>query len=163
MNKVVLMGRLTKDPETRYSQSAEPVAVSRFTLAVNRRFKRDNEPDADFIGCVVFGKQAEFAEKYCKKGMMMTVSGRIQVRTWDDQNGTKHWTTEVVCDELEFAESKSSFESRQQPSYQQPFPEAGGFSGGSGKSYGKPAAQPSYEPDGFSAIAESIDDEDLPF
>ena len=95
MNKVILMGRLTKDPEVRYAQSNEPLAVARYTLAVNRRFKRAGEQDADFIGCVAFGKTGEFAEKYFKKGQMVGVVGRLQVRSWDDNEGKKHWTTKA--------------------------------------------------------------------
>jgi len=151
MNKVILMGRLTKDPEIRYSQSAEPVAVARYTMAVNRRFKREGEPDADFIGCVAFGKAGEFAERYLKKGMQIAICGRISVRSWDDQNGQRRWTTEVVVEEHQFAESKSSFESRMAGSHDS-------FEGG------QPSKnEPSFEPDGFAAIAESIDDDDLPF
>ena len=90
MNKVILMGRLTKNPEVRYSQSADPLAVARYTLAVNRRFRREGEPDADFINVVAFGKQGEFAEKYFKKGQMVSVVGRL--RRSDDQDGKK-----MVC------------------------------------------------------------------
>lgn len=153
MNKAILMGRLTKDPEVRYSQSAEPIAVVRYTLAVNRRFKRDNEPDADFIPCVVFGRAAEFAERYLKKGMMLAISGRIQVRSWDDQaTGQKRWSTEIVVEEQDFAESKASFEGR-----------AGNSSSNQSYTPANNQSQPNHEPEGFSAISESIDDEDLPF
>ena len=112
MNKAILMGRLTRDPEVRYSQSEIPVAVARYTLAVNRKFKRDGEPEADFINCVAFGKQGEFAEKFMKKGQMICICGRIQVRSYDDQTGQKRWVTEIVVEEQTFAESKSSFEAR---------------------------------------------------
>ena len=112
MNKVILMGRLTRDPEVRYSQSETPIAIARYTIAVNRRFKRDGEPDADFINCVAFGKQAEFAEKFIKKGQMICICGRIQVRSYDDQAGQKRWITEIVVEEQSFAESKNSFEAR---------------------------------------------------
>ena len=112
MNKVILMGRLTRDPELRYSQSETPSAIARYTLAVNRKFKRDGEPDADFINCVAFGKQAEFAEKFIKKGQMICICGRIQVRSYDDQAGQKRWITEIVVEEQSFAESKNSFEAR---------------------------------------------------
>jgi len=112
MNKVILMGRLTRDPEVRYSQSDTPVAVARYSLAVNKRFKREGETDADFINCVAFGKAGEFAEKYFKKGLMLCISGRLQVRSYDDKTGQKRWVTEVVVEEQDFAESKSSFESR---------------------------------------------------
>ena len=108
MNKVILMGRLVRDPEVRYSQGAEPLAVARYTLAVNRRFKRQGEQDADFIG---FGKAGEFAEKYFKKGQMVSIIGRLQVRSWDDNEGKKRWSTDVVVEEQYFAESKASFES----------------------------------------------------
>ena len=108
MNKVILMGRLTRDPEVRYSQGAEPLAIARYSLAVNKRFKRQGEPDADFIPCVAFGKQGEFAEKYFRKGQMVSVVGRLQVRNWDDNEGRKRTTTEVVVEEHYFAESKKA-------------------------------------------------------
>ena len=108
MNKVILMGRLTKDPEVRYSQGQEPIAVAKYTLAVNRRFKRQGEPDADFIGCVAFGKAGEFAEKYFKKGQQVSIVGRLQVRSWDDNEGKKRWSTDVVIEEQYFAESKAA-------------------------------------------------------
>lgn len=113
MNKVILMGRLTADPEVRYTQGEKPVAVARYTLAVNRRFKRQGEQDADFINCVAFGKAGEFAEKYFRKGQMVGVVGRLQVRSWDDTNGQKHWTTEVVIEEQHFAGSKENSEPKQ--------------------------------------------------
>ena len=112
MNKVILMGRLTRDPEVRYSQSETSLAIARYTLAVNRKFKRDGEPDADFINCVAFGKQGEFAEKFMKKGQMICICGRIQVRSYEEQTGQKRWITEIVVEEQSFAESKSSFEAR---------------------------------------------------
>lgn len=108
MNKVILMGRLTRDPEVRYSQGAEPKAIARYSLAVNRRFKRQGEQDVDFIPCVAFGKQGEFAEKYLSKGRLIAVSGRLQVRNWDDSYGNKRTTIEVVAEEQYFAESKKS-------------------------------------------------------
>lgn len=112
MNKVILSGRLTKDPETRYTQSEEPVAIARYTLAVNRKFKKDGESDADFIPCVAFGKSGEFAEKHFKKGMKIEILGRMQVRSWEDKDNKKHWSTEVIVEEQDFAESKSAYESR---------------------------------------------------
>lgn len=108
MNKVTLIGRLTKDPEVRYSQGENPTAVARYTLAVNRRVSRDGEQAADFINCVSFGKSGEFAEKYLKKGMKMAVAGRIQTGSYTNKDGVKVYTTEVVVDEQEFAESKGS-------------------------------------------------------
>lgn len=159
MNKVILMGRLTRDPEIRYSQSAEPVAVARYSLAINRRFKRDGEPDADFINCVAFGKIGEFAERFFKKGMMVGVTGRLQVRSWDDQQtGQKRWSTEVVVEEQEFGESKSSFEARSQ---NENFDQEPGYL--SQPTTTKTNSNFSKEPDGFSAIAENVDDDDLPF
>ena len=144
MNKAVLLGRLTRDPEIRYTQSNEPLCIARYTVAVDRRFKRDGEPSADFIPCVAFGRAGEFAEKYFKKGMMVCVAGRIQVRSWEDQQGQKRWSTEVVLEEQDFAESKASFQSR----------------GGSDV-----PSEPMQSDDsgGFAAISETIDDEDLPF
>lgn len=112
LNKVILLGRIVRDPEVRYSQGDTPVAVARYTLAVNRRFKRDGEPDADFISCAAFGKGGEFVGKYFKKGMMVSVAGRLQVRSWDDKDGTKRRSTEVITEEHCFAEGKGAFESR---------------------------------------------------
>ncbi len=111
MNKVILMGRLTKAPEVRYSQSNEPVAVARYTLAVNRKFKRAGEDEVDFINCIAFGKIGEIAEKYLGKGQMVSIIGRLQIRSWDDKNGQKHWTTEIVVEEQYFVESKKEIDS----------------------------------------------------
>lgn len=142
MNKVILMGRLTKDPEVRYSsQKAEPLAVARYTLAVNRRFKRQGEPDADFINCVSFGKPGEFAERYFKKGQMVSVVGRIQVRSWEDNEGKKRWSTDVVVEEQYFAESKGNV-SKDSKSEEQQAQEA---------------------TDGFYPVDETMEDDDLPF
>jgi single-strand DNA-binding protein len=155
MNKVILIGRLTKDPEIRYSQAQEPLAIARFTVAVNRRFKRDGEPDADFIPCVSFGKSAEFMEKYFKKGMQIGITGRIQVRSYDAQDGTKRWSTEVVVEEQEFTESRAAFEARSQ---------------GGASSYSQPQSRPAQAPQpaihddgGFSSILQDINEDDLPF
>jgi single-strand DNA-binding protein len=137
----------------RYSQGATPIAVARYTLAVDRRFKRDGEQNADFIPCVAFGKGGEFVEKFFKKGQLVSVVGRIQVRSWDDKDGTKRWTTEVVTEEHYFAESKSSFENRGsfEDSHQQ-----------APANKQSPKAAPS-QADGFYPIDESIEDDDLPF
>ena len=107
MNKVVLMGRLTKDPDVRQSQGAEPVTIARYTLAVDRRGKKQEGQQADFISCVAFGKAGEFAEKYLHKGTKICVSGRIQTGSYTRQDGTKAYTTDVVIEEQEFAESKA--------------------------------------------------------
>lgn len=114
MNIVVLMGRLTRDPETRYTQGENSMAVSRYTLAVDRRYKREGENSADFISCVAFGKSAEFAEKYLLKGMRITVSGRIQTGSYTNKDGIKVYTTDVVVDNQEFAQSKAESEAEAQ-------------------------------------------------
>ncbi len=112
MNKVVLMGRLTRDPEVRYSQGENSLAIARYTLAVDRRNQRQNggndQQTADFIPCVAFGKSAEFAEKYLHKGTKMVVSGRIQTGSYTNKDGNKVYTTEVIIDDQEFAESKNN-------------------------------------------------------
>lgn len=112
MNKVILLGRLTRDPEVRYSAGSSPMAIARYTLAVDRRFaKRDansNEPTADFINCVCFGKSAEFAEKYLHQATKIAITGRIQTGSYTNKEGQKVYTTEVVVEEQEFAESKSA-------------------------------------------------------
>lgn len=106
MNKVILMGRLARDPEVRYSTSGKTVA--KFSLAVNRRFKQDNGPDTDFFNCTTFGKQAEFVEKYLKKGTKVVVSGRIQNDNYTDKNGNQVYSTQIMVEEIEFAESKKA-------------------------------------------------------
>ena len=144
MNKVVLMGRLTRDPEVRYSQGQNAMAIARFTLAVDRRFRREGEQTADFINCVVFGKSAEFTERYFRQGMRIVVSGRIQTGSYTNRDGVKVYTTEVVVEEQEFAESKSASSSTQ--SYQT-----------------SPTPAPSADAgDGFMNIPDGIDEE-LPF
>lgn len=121
MNKVVLMGRLTRDPDVRWSQGQDPKAVARYTLAVDRRFRREGEQNADFISCVVFGRGAEFAEKYLKQGTKIVVSGRIQTGSYTNREGQKVYTTDVIVEEQEFAESKGSTgEARQAASEQVP-------------------------------------------
>lgn len=110
MNKVILVGRLTRDPEVRYSQGENATAIARYTLAVDRRFKRDGEPTADFINCVVFGKSAEFAEKYFRQGLRVAISGRITTGSYTNKDGIKVYTTEVTIEEQEFAESKAESE-----------------------------------------------------
>lgn len=106
MNKAILIGRLTRDPEVRYSQGSN-TAVARYTIAVDRKFKRDGEPTADYIPCVVFGRQAEFAEKYFRKGMKVVISGRITTGSYTNKDGQKVYTTEITVEEQEFAESKA--------------------------------------------------------
>lgn len=144
MNKVILMGRLTRDPEIRYSQNENGTAVARYSLAVDRRFKRDGEQDADFIGCVVFGKGAEFAEKYLFKGTKIVIAGRIQTGSYTDrETGKKVYTTDVVVEEQEFAESKAA-------------------SQGNGGGHQNSGSNNSTSGDGFMNIPDGIDEE-LPF
>lgn len=108
MNKVILMGRLTRDPEVRYTQGDNASAVARFSLAIDRRFKKDGEQTADFISCVAFGKTGEFIEKYGRKGTKFVVEGRIQTGSYTNKDGQKVYTTDVVVEQVEFAESKAS-------------------------------------------------------
>lgn len=145
MNKVILMGRLTRDPDVRYSQgnNGEQMAIARYTLAVDRRFNRNGDQSADFINCVAFGKTAEFAEKYFHQGIKIAITGRIQTGSYTNKDGNKVYTTDVVIEEQEFAESKAASQSS---GYQ-------------------PAGRP--EPgnastDGFMSIPDGIED-DLPF
>lgn len=138
MNKVILIGRLTRDPEVRYA-SGDNLAIARYTLAVDRRFRRDGEAAADFINCVTFGRAAEFAEKYLRQGTKIAVSGRIQTGSYTNRDGHKVYTTEIVVEEQEFAEGKNA---------------------GSGSSHPQPA--PETDPDGFMNIPEGIEEE-MPF
>lgn len=144
MNKVILMGRLTRDPEVRYSQGDSSTAIARYTLAVDRRFNRNNEEQsADFINCVAFGKAGEFAEKYFHKGTKIAITGRIQTGSYTNKDGVKVYTTDIVVEEQEFAESKNA---------------QGGGQDNSG--YQKPV--PSGAEDGFMNIPGGIDEE-IPF
>ncbi|MFW6024856.1 MAG: single-stranded DNA-binding protein [Candidatus Woesearchaeota archaeon] len=108
MNKIMLLGRLTRDPELKYSQGEKATAIAKYTLAVNRIYKREGEPNADFINIVAFGKRGEFAEKYFKKGQQVAVSGRLQIRTYDDQDGKRQYFTEVIVEDQYFAERPST-------------------------------------------------------
>ena len=153
MNKVILMGRLTRDPEVRYTQGDNAMAIARYTLAVDRRFNRNNGDDqtADFIGCVAFGRAGEFAEKYLRKGTKLVVTGRIQTGSYTNKDGVKVYTTDVVVEDQEFAESKNSGSND-------------GFSGGfgGGNNFGSSRPEPSGAGDGFMNIPDGIDEE-LPF
>lgn len=145
MNKVILMGRLTRDPEIRYSQGNDQMAIARYTLAVDRRFNRNGDQTADFINCVAFGRSAEFAEKYLKQGTKIVATGRIQTGSYTNKDGNKVYTTDVVIEDQEFAESKGSSSS----------------DGGNYQPAGRPSpANASAE--GFMSIPEGIED-DLPF
>ncbi|MEZ3503370.1 MAG: single-stranded DNA-binding protein [Lachnospiraceae bacterium] len=149
MNKVILMGRLTRDPEVRYSSGETATAVARFTLAVDRRFaRRDSEQTADFIGCVAFGRNAEFIEKYFRQGMRVTICGRIQTGSYTNRDGNKVYTTDVVVEEQEFAESKAASDANRSM--------GGGYQAA-------PAPSPmGAAGDGFMNIPDGIDEE-LPF
>ena len=161
MNKVILMGRLTRDPEVRYSQGEQATAIARYTLAVDRRFKRDGDQTADFIGCVAFGKLGEFAEKYLRKGTKVVVTGRIQTGSYTNKDGQKVYTTDVVVEEQDFAESKAAASSytggyQQQGGYQSaPEPQA------APAPTNRPAPSEAVS-DGFMTIPEGIEEE-LPF
>ena len=115
MNKVTLIGRVVRDAEIRYSQGANPTAIARYTLAVDRKFKQEGQPTADFINCIAFGKLGEFAEKYLHKGVKIAVIGRIQTGSYTNKDGQKVYTTDVVVEEQEFCESKSQSNSQPQP------------------------------------------------
>lgn len=149
MNKVILMGRLTRDPEIRYSNGSPPVAMASYTLAVDRAYKKEGQQNTDFINCAALGKNAEFVEKYLKKGHKMVVCGRLQVRNYEDNNGQKRSWTEVLVEDHQFAESKQTHDQRMD-TYR---PEA---VNGSDQGYGA-------EPTGFMPIEEAVDDDDLPF
>ena len=143
MNKVILMGRLTRDPEVRYTQGEEPMAITRFTLAVDRRGKRDGEARADFPSCVCFRRTAEFIEKYAHQGTKLVVVGRIQTGSYTNRDGQKVYTTDVVVEEAEFAESKAAAGQRENSRSEQ-----------------KP--EPQVDANGFMNIPDGIDEE-LPF
>ena len=152
MNKAILMGRLTRDPEVRYTQGENQMAIARYTLAVDRRFNRNgDENTADFISCVAFGKAGEFAEKYFRKGTKIAVTGRIQTGSYTNKDGVKVYTTDVVVEEQEFAESKNS-NGNSGAVADNGF---GGFGGGS-------APSASAVGDGFMNIPDGLDEE-LPF
>lgn len=154
MNKVILMGRLTRDPEVRYSQGEQAMAIARFTLAVDRRFKRDgDQQSADFISCVAFGKTGEFVERYCHQGTKLVVEGRIQTGSYTNRDGVKVYTTEVVVENTEFAESKAAAAGN-----------GGGYQGTMGGGYQAARPEPvSAAGDGFMNIPDGVEDEGLPF
>ena len=169
MNKVVLMGRLTRDPEVRYTQGENSMCIARYTLAVDRRFSRNNNNDgqnADFIPCVAFGKAGEHAEKYYRKGIKVAVSGRIQTGSYSNRDGVKVYTTEVIVEDQEFAESRNASQQGGGSSYSGGNSYGGGSSyGGGNNSYGggqSGSAQSSGSIDGFMNIPDGIDEE-LPF
>ncbi len=158
MNRVILMGRLTRDPEVRYSQGERTMAIARYTLAVDRRGRRNqdgNEQTADFIPCVAFDRAGEFAEKYFHQGMRVLISGRIQTGSYVNRDGQKVYTTEVIIEDQEFADSKGA---------------SSDMSGYNNSSYQQPAPAPAQRPapssaigDGFMNIPDGVEDEGLPF
>lgn len=169
MNKVMLMGRLTRDPDVRYGQGGNQTAVARFSIAVDRRFKREGQPTADFFNCTAFGKQAEFVEKYLHKGTKMVVIGSVQNDNYTDNNGNQRYSVQIIVDELEFAESKNA-------------QSGDNFGGNGGDNFGggynrnnsynnnynnnsAAASRPAPGPigDGFMNIPDGVEDEDLPF
>ena len=144
MNKVMLLGRMARDPEVRFTQSAEPMAVCRFAIAVDRPVRRDsNERNVDFINCVCFGRRAETIGQYFHKGNRIAVAGRLQVSEYTDQSGSKRYSTDVVIDEFDFCESRND---------------------GAASNYSAPKSAPtSAQPEGFYSVDSDTDDEDLPF
>lgn len=140
MNKIILMGRLTRDPETMYSQGDSTMAIAKFTLAVDRRFKRQGEPDADFFNCTAFRKQAEFVQNYLKQGTKVVLSGRVQNDNYTNKDGVKVYSVQIIVEEIEFAESKAA----------------------SSDGYDAPPVQSQNVNDGFVDIPQSLADE-LPF
>jgi single-strand DNA-binding protein len=146
MQKLIEIGRLTRDPEVRYSQGANPTAIAKFTLAIDRKIKKEGEPTADFINHVAFGKTAEFIEKYFKQGSKIAVVGRIQTGNYTNKDGQKIYTTDVVVEEVEFAESKGS----------------NGTEGNSPRQTSRPTPQAASN-DGFMNIPDGVEDGGLPF
>ena len=144
MNKVILMGRLTRDPEVRYSQGERSMAIARYSLAVDRRWRKgqEDEQTADFINCVAFDKAGEFAEKYFRQGMRVLVSGRIQTGSYTNKDGVKVYTTDIVVEDQEFADSKQA-------------------SGDGSQAHSRP--EPSSVGEGFMNIPDGVDDQELPF
>ncbi len=142
MNSVQLIGRLTRDPEVRYSNGETAIAIARFTVAVDRRIKRDSENNADFINCIAFGKTGEVAEKYFRKGQRIALNGRIQTGSYTNNEGQKVYTTDVIAENIEFVESKNStsgYDSSSRPDLSQA------------------------SVDGFMNIPDNVDDQGLPF
>ncbi len=152
MNKVFLMGRLTRDPEVRYTQGERQTVVAKYSVAVDRRFKRDGDPDADFFNCTAFGKQAEFCEKYLHKGTKVVVEGRLQNDNYTNKDGNKVYSIQVITESIEFAESKKAAEGYQ--------------GGGNGDGYGARGAATENAgggaADDFVNVPEGIED-NLPF
>lgn len=141
MNRVEILGRIVKDPDVRYSQGDKPMAVARFTVACDRKFKKQGEQTADFINCIAFSKTAEVIEKYFHKGMRIALDGRIQTGSYTNKDGKKVYTTDIVAESVEFCESKSESQQNNAQNSPAPMPDA----------------------DGFMNIPDNIDDSELPF
>ena len=150
MNKIILMGRLTRDPEIRYSQNENSTAIARFSLAVDRRFKRQGDAEADFFNCTAFGKQGEFVERYLKQGTKILLTGRIQNDNYTNKDGQKVYSVQVIAEEIEFAESKAAAGNN------------AGFDGGSGYQQASRPQPAQAADDGFMNIPDGIEEE-LPF
>lgn len=149
MNKLILMGRLTRDPEIRYSQGSNPMAIARFSLAVDRRFKRAGDSaEADFFNCTAFGKQAEFAERYLKQGTKILLGGRIENNNYINKEGQKVFSVQVITEEIEFAESKKA---------------AAGGTAEDDDQRREQYRSPSADADGFMNVPDGFDDDKLPF
>ena len=162
MNKVILVGRLTRDPDIRYSQGANSMAVARFTLAVDRRVRRDlsdpNAQTADFISCVAFGRTAEFCEKYVRQGTKLVLEGRIQTGSYTNRDGQKVYTTDVVAENVEFAESKAAASGRSSAPAAAPAPARAQAPAREDAPSASEAAS-----EGFMDITDGLEDEGLPF
>lgn len=146
MNKIIIMGRLTREPEVRWSQGANATAIARISVAVDRKWKREGEPEADFFNCTAFGKQAEFIEKYLHKGTKILISGRIQNDNYTNKDGQKVYSVQIMAEEIEFAESKN----------------AGTASPGQQNAQQRQQDRPAYTNDGFMSIPDGAEEE-LPF
>lgn len=162
MNKVILLGRLTRDIEVRYSTGERPTAIARYTLAVQRRFNCEGEQDADFVSCVAFGKAAEFAEKYFRQGTKIVIAGRIQTGSYINRDGRKIHTTDVVVEEQEFAESKSASEANSGGQYSEGYRENRSSGGCQNNNQGQQNRGQTYQQQSFPTDKDGLSDE-LPF
>ena len=161
MNKVIIMGRLTRDPEVRYSQGERTMAIARYTLAVDRRGRREGDQTADFINVVAFDRAGEFAEKYLRQGMRMLITGRIQTGSYTNKDGQKVYTTDVVVEDQEFADSKGQGNDNGNGAYQNNQPSNSTFPGMQG-GYRQQARNNTFG-DGFMNIPDGVEDDGLPF
>ena len=165
MNKVILLGRLTKDPEVRYTAGTNTTAVCRYTLAVNRQYKREGEPDADFFNCVTFGNRAEFSGKYLHKGSMIAVVGELRNNSYTDRNGTKRYSTDIVVSEVHFAGSNNQSSGNMATPNNADFApaDAGYQAPAQRQSTQRQTGTPAPQSDEFMPVDEDFSNEDLPF